>query len=127
MSRSHLLPFAIALAVAAPTPLAALGANNTLPASKTGRSQTTITPDALKPVTCAALSLTTLITGVNGTTNADLILGTATADTISGGNGNDCILAGAGNDAINCGPGTDIAIGGPGTDSFNANCETQIQ
>ena len=126
--REHKHALLIALSGAAATmPLVALGANNTLPVSNGGRSQTTITANTLKPAACAAITLTTLISGVTGTANADLLLATAAADTITASGGNDCILGGAGNDNINCGNGTDIAIGGPGTDIFNSNCETRVQ
>ena len=118
---------ALTLSVAALAPLAAPGATNTLPASKAGRSQTSIGADTLKPSSCSAITLTNLVTGISGTASADLLLATAAADTITAAGGNDCILGGGGNDTINCGAGIDVAIGGPGTDTFNANCETQIQ
>jgi Ca2+-binding RTX toxin-like protein len=106
---------------------AALGAASTVSGSRSGKYVTPITADTLKPASCSAITLTTLVTGNTGTAGADLELGSAAADTISAGGGNDCILAGGGNDNISCGTGTDVAIGGPGTDVFNVNCETQIQ
>jgi Ca2+-binding RTX toxin-like protein len=117
----------LSLTIAALTPLAALGAGNTIPATMTGRSQATITANTLKPSACSAITLSTLKIGVSGTSSAELLLATAGADTITAGGGNDCVLGGAGNDTIDCGNGTDIAIGGPGTDTFANNCETQIQ
>lgn len=102
------------------------GANN-VPQSRVTKYVTAITANTLKPAACSAITLTTVVAGVNGTTGADLLLGTAAADTISAGNGNDCVLGGGGNDSINCGAGTDVAVGGPGTDTFNSNCETQVQ
>ncbi len=106
---------------------AALGAANSLPTSRSGKYVTAITADTLKPSSCSAITLTTLVVGNTGTAGNDLELGSASADTMSAAGGNDCILGGGGNDSINCGTGTDVAIGGPGTDTFNANCETQIQ
>ena len=86
-----------------------------------------ITANTLKPDSCSAITLTTVVVGNTGTAGNDLELGSAAANTMSAAGGNDCVLGGGGNDSINCGAGTDIAIGGPGTDTFNANCETQIQ
>jgi len=106
---------------------AALGAGNTIPGTNTTKYTTPITANTLKPSSCSAITLTTLVIGSTGTAGADLELGSAAADTISAGGGNDCILAGGGNDNISCGTGTDVAVGGPGTDVFNVNCETQIQ
>jgi Ca2+-binding RTX toxin-like protein len=116
-----------ALTLAAATPLVALGADNTLPTSNTGRSQTTITANTLKPAACAALTLAVVTTSVSGSNSAELLLATANPDTITARNGTDCVLGGAGDDTINCGSGNDVAIGGPGTDTFANNCETQIQ
>jgi Ca2+-binding RTX toxin-like protein len=104
-----------------------LCAANTIPGSQSGKYVTAITADTLKPSSCSAITLTTLVIGNTGTSGNDLELGSAAADTMSSGGGNDCVLGGGGNDSINCGTGTDVAIGGPGTDTFNANCETQIQ
>lgn len=105
----------------------ALAAGNTVPGSKLGRSATAITPTTLKPATCSAISVTTLVTGTAGTAASELLLATAAANTITAAGGSDCVLGGGGNDSINCGAGVDVAIGGPGVDTFNANCETQIQ
>ena len=106
---------------------AGMCAGNTVPLSRSTRYVAGITADTLKPSSCSAITLTTLVTGNTGTAGNDLELGSAAADTISANGGNDCVVAGGGNDSINCGTGTDVAIGGPGTDTFNANCETQIQ
>ncbi len=106
---------------------AALGAANAIPGSRSGKYVTPITADTLKPSSCSAITLTTIVVGNTGTAGNDLELGSAAADTRSAGGGNDCVLGGGGIDNINCGTGTDVAIGGPGTDVFNANCETQIQ
>jgi Ca2+-binding RTX toxin-like protein len=104
-----------------------LAASNAVTAPSLGRSQSSIGANNLKPSSCAALTLTTLVVGVTGTANNDLVLGSASADVISSAGGNDCVVGGGGNDSINCGAGTDVAIGGPGIDTFNLNCETQIQ
>jgi Ca2+-binding RTX toxin-like protein len=106
----------------------AFSAANTVPGTKIWKSTpVAITADTLKPSACSAITLTTIVQGVTGTSGNDLLLATSAADTISAGGGNDCVLAGGGNDSINCGTGTDVAVGGPGTDTFNSNCETQIQ
>ena len=104
----------------------ALTAANSVLASGAGRNVTTINANALKPASCAALSLTTVISGVTGTAGNDLLVGTSGANNMSAAGGNDCVLGGAGNDTINGGTGTDVCIGGTGTDTFT-NCETQIQ
>ncbi len=105
----------------------AVGAGNTVPGSKVTRYATAITANTLKPIDCAAITLTTVVAGNAGTNAAELVLGSAAANSMSSGGGNDCVLGGGGNDSINCGAGTDVAIGGPGTDTFNSNCETRIQ
>jgi Ca2+-binding RTX toxin-like protein len=109
------------------TATSALSASNTVPGTKAGRpTPVAITADTLKPSSCSGITLTTIVSGVTGTSGNDLELGTAGVDAISSGAGNDCVLAGGGNDSINCGLGTDVALGGPGTDTF-LNCETQVQ
>jgi Ca2+-binding RTX toxin-like protein len=110
---------------------AALGvftASSTVPASNVGRSQATIDANALKPAACAALNLTTVVAGTNGTAGNDLILGPSTASTLNGNGGADCIVGGGGNDTLNgnSNTGTDVCIGGPGTDTFK-KCKTSIQ
>ena len=104
----------------------ALSAGNAVPGTRLSRVVTPITANTLKPASCAAITLTTVTAGVNGTAAAELLLGGPGVDTMTARGGNDCVLGGGSNDAINCGAGTDVAIGGPGTDTFNANCETQI-
>ena len=104
----------------------ALGATNPVPGSRTGRIVQSIGADNLKPAACAGITLTTLISGVTGTSGNDLLLGTSAANTMNGAGGNDCILGGGGNDAITGGAGTDVCIGGPGTDTFTT-CETTVQ
>ena len=116
---------ASALALAAAD--SARTAPNTVGGSRAGRIVQSIGANDLKPSSCSGITLTTLVSGVTGTANADLLLGTSAANTMSAAGGDDCILGGGGNDSINCGTGTDVAIGGPGTDTFNLNCETQIQ
>jgi Ca2+-binding RTX toxin-like protein len=102
-------------------------AGNSVSSPRLGRAQSAIGPNTLKPSSCSALTLTTLVTGVTGTANNDLQLGGSAGQSMSAAGGNDCIHGGGGNDSINCGSGTDVAIGGPGTDTFSLNCETQIQ
>ncbi|MEO7429238.1 MAG: hypothetical protein ABIY48_07615 [Acidimicrobiales bacterium] len=103
---------------------------NAVATTKLSDSSRSITPDTLKPVECAAITLTAKLSGtavINGASTAELITGSAIIDTIAGNGGNDCLLGGGGNDSLNGGTGTDVCIGGPGTDTFNASCETQIQ
>jgi Ca2+-binding RTX toxin-like protein len=99
---------------------------NAVPASKVTRVVLAITANTLKPSTCSAITLTTVVSGIAGTTGNDLLLGTAGAETMTAVAGSDCVLGGGGNDVIDGGPGTDVCIGGPGTDTFT-NCETQVQ
>ncbi len=126
MRAAHLfvtaLTLAISLAVGAGS---AQPAGNVIPGSRATRLVTATTANTLKPVTCAALTLTAVV-GITGTGANELLLGTAAANTMSAAGGNDCVLGGGGNDTINGGAGTDVCIGGPGTDTFT-NCETQIQ
>ena len=103
-----------------------VAAGNAVPASNAGRYSVAITANTLKPASCAALTLTTVVVGVTGTSGADLLLGTAGADTMNAAGGTDCVLGGGGNDSINGGAGVDVCIGGPRTDTFS-NCETQTQ
>lgn len=117
----------VALAIGLLPVNGALGAGNAVPGSKVTRYTTAVTVNTLKPVTCAGITLTTVVAGTTGTNGADLLLGSAAANSMSSSGANDCVLGGGGNDSINCGAGTDVAIGGPGTDTFNANCETRIQ
>lgn len=119
-----LVAVALVLALLAVGP--AHGAPNTVPATKVARYGTAISANTLKPSSCAAITPTTLVTGITGTAGADLQLGSALVDAMSGNNGNDCILGGGGDDAIAGGNGTDVCIGGPGTDTFTG-CETQLQ
>ena len=119
----------MALVVAVLAPAAAttaLGASSTVPGSKASHTVQSIGANNLKPTACAAITLTTLVIGINGTGGNDLLLGSAGIDVMNGGAGNDCILGGGGNDAITGGTGTDVCIGGPGTDTFTG-CETSIQ
>jgi Ca2+-binding RTX toxin-like protein len=102
---------------------------NTVASTKVEDDSRTIGANDLKPVECAALALTTLVTGSaisNGTSGNDLELGTSGNDNMNGGGGNDCLIGGAGTDTLNGGPGTDVCIGGGGNDTFKG-CETQIQ
>jgi Ca2+-binding RTX toxin-like protein len=107
--------------------ISALAATNSVPATKAGISESAISVDDKKPKPdCSGIAVTSLVTGVTGTNNPDLLLGTAGIDAMTGRNGGDCIVGGAGNDTLTGGAGTDVCIGGPGTDTF-VTCETQIQ
>lgn len=107
--------------------ISALAAANSVPATKAGRSSSTIGVNNLKPPQCAALNLTAIVVGTDGTGANELVLGSAAGQTMRGRGGADCVLGGGGNDALRGDAGIDVCIGGPGTDSFNATCETQIQ
>jgi Ca2+-binding RTX toxin-like protein len=101
-----------------------------VPATKAGRTQLAVTPDALKPAACSGITLTALVIGngvVNGTDASELILGGTGIDVMDGQKGSDCILGGGGADTIRGSQDTDVCIGGPGVDAFHATCETQIQ
>ena len=109
--------------------VAALAATNTVPATRLANLLNSVGVNNLKPSACAAISLTTLVTGagtINGTGGNDLILGSSGADIIDGKGGADCILGGGGDDDIRGSKGGDVCIGGPGIDTFT-NCETAIQ
>ena len=103
----------------------ALTAANSVAQTGAGRSNTTISANTLKPSSCAALTLTTVVAGTNGTNGADLLAGSSGNDNMTARNGSDCVLGGAGNDSIDGGGGTDICIGGSGTNTFTA-CEAQL-
>jgi Ca2+-binding RTX toxin-like protein len=107
----------------------ALTASNAVSPSKADDSSHTIDADAVKPSECAALTLSSRISGsgaIPGTPGNDLITGGSTSDTISGLGGDDCIQASGADDAIDGGPGNDVCIGGSGTDTFIA-CEAEHQ
>jgi Ca2+-binding RTX toxin-like protein len=117
--------FAVVLTVGTSAQTAA----NTVSTTKIEDDTRTIGANDLKPVECAALVLTAIVTGATistGTNGNDLELGTSAADNMNGGGGNDCLIGGGGDDTLNGGAGTDVCIGGPGTDTFKG-CETQIQ
>jgi Ca2+-binding RTX toxin-like protein len=123
------LPFLMLAVIVTVSSTAQTGAN-TVTSTKADNDSRTIGVNDLKPTECAALVLTTLLTGsgtISGGNANELIIGSAGVDTINGGGGDDCILGGGGNDAIQGGGGIDVCVGGPGTDTFSNNCETQIQ
>jgi Ca2+-binding RTX toxin-like protein len=124
----------------------ALAASNTVPESGADEDVFAITPNDLKPSDCAALNLTSLVSGagsitgtnandlivasagdddIRGRSGADCILAGAGMDTIRGQAGGDIILAGAGDDDLRGGPGNDVCNGGAGTDT-SQGCETEI-
>ncbi|MGI9658912.1 MAG: hypothetical protein ACR2OD_08385, partial [Gaiellaceae bacterium] len=88
----------------------ALTASNTVPASNLGEDLRSITANDVKPVECAGISLTAIVT--NGTAANELVLGTAGAETnLRGRRGDDCILGGAGNDTIRANRDNDVLLG----------------
>lgn len=103
----------------------ALTAANSVAQTGAGRSNAAISANTLKPTACAALSLTNVVAGTNGTSSADLLTGGSGNDDMTARNGNDCVLGGAGNDSIDGGPGNDVCIGGSGTNTFTS-CEMQL-
>ncbi len=75
-----------------------------------------------------ALSLSTLINSIQGSTTADtitsldeddVIRGGLNADTINSGSGDDVIYGEAGDDTINAGDDNDIIVGGRGADAID--------
>jgi Ca2+-binding RTX toxin-like protein len=109
--------------------LVGLTATNSVPTTRLDQASRAITPNDLKPAACAALNLTTIVTGsgtINGGNGNSLILGSAGADQIRGKKGDDCLVGGGGNDRLDGDQGVDVCIGGPGTDTFTADCETRI-
>jgi Ca2+-binding RTX toxin-like protein len=116
-------------------------ASNSVPASNLDEDVQSITANDLKPLECAGLNLTAVVTA--GTAGNDLVVGTGAGDTVSGRQGADCIVAGAGadtlrgdqgndvllgqagNDRLFGGGGTDVCYGGGGSNTFK-KCETQI-
>jgi len=108
--------------------ISALAATNTVPGSFAERDVSAISVDDKKPKPdCNGITLTVLVTGVNGGNPNELIVGTGAVESFRGFNGDDCIVGGGGNDTLRGDGGTDVCIGGPGTDTFHATCETQIQ
>lgn len=107
----------------------AVTAGAVVPSSRAGTVKRNFDANAVKPASCAALSVTKIVTGTGsfaGTSASELLLGSAAVDSVDGGSGNDCLLGGDSADTVNGGQGTDVCIGGPGIDVF-LNCETQIQ
>jgi Ca2+-binding RTX toxin-like protein len=96
-------------------------------APKLGDISRVVNVNELKPTACNALTLTSVIVGNTGNSQANLLLGSAAGTTMNGQGANDCVMGGGGNDTLRGGAGTDVCIGGPGTDTFAANCETRIQ
>ncbi len=117
--------------------------SNAVPPSSAGEQTHTPVVDDFKPAACAALSLTSLVTGsgvISGTGGNDLILGSNAADTITSNAGDDCVLAGGGNDGIfagtggGAGGGSDVLDAGSGSDTCHGeagmptyiSCETVV-
>jgi Ca2+-binding RTX toxin-like protein len=88
-----------------------------------------ITPNTLKPAQCAALNLTTLLTGngnITGTSAPELILGGPAAQTLKGSGGGDCLIGGGGVDHLQGAGGFDVCIGNATTIFNNCN-QTYVQ
>jgi Ca2+-binding RTX toxin-like protein len=117
-----------ALAALAAVASLTLTATNTVPSTHVGRRQLSIDANALKPAACAALNLTNLVVGSNGTAANDLILGPAAGSTFAGNGGVDCMVGGAGKDKFtgNGPKAGDVCIGNGGSDTFT-KCTTSIQ
>jgi Ca2+-binding RTX toxin-like protein len=105
-------------------------ANVAVPVTRLTNQARAVTANTLKPASCSAITLTTVVvcTGGNcdGSNANELLLGTANAERIRGRGGTDCILGGGGNDQLVGNGSSDVCIGGSGTDTFTT-CETQIQ
>jgi Ca2+-binding RTX toxin-like protein len=127
LARLRVLVLVLVAAVGA-TAVLTLTASNTVPATNVGRQQLGIDANALKPAACAALNLTNLVVGTNGTAANDLILGPAAASNFNGNGGADCMVGGAGKDRFtgNGPKAGDVCIGNGGTDNFT-KCTTAIQ
>jgi Ca2+-binding RTX toxin-like protein len=110
--------------------LSAFSATNVVPNIRLGQQIQAVTANALKPVECSALNLTTIVVcsggNCDGTRASELILGTAAGERIRGRGGRDCIVGGGGDDNLMGNNSQDVCIGGPGNDTF-LTCETQIQ
>jgi len=108
----------------------AVAATNTVPASRLDQVTSAINANALKPASCSAVALTSVVicTGGNcdGTSASELVLGTSAGERIRGRGGTDCIVGGGGDDQLVGNGASDVCIGGPGNDTFTT-CETQIQ
>ena len=81
-----------------------LTASNTVSASNASLTTAAITPNTLKPPECAAVSLSSLVTGSGGTvetlTGGSLIVGSASSETLKASTGNNCVVGGAGSDTV---------------------------
>ena len=100
---------------------------NAVPATRVTNQNNSININNLKPVACASMHLTNLVSGsgtLTGTEGNDLILGSSGADIIDGLGGNDCIVGGGGDDSINGNNGTDVCLGGSGNNTFTS-CEVE--
>jgi len=123
----------IALAILIMTSVSlAFAANIAVPTTHLTNQARSIIPNTLKPASCSAITLTTIIYcpigggNCDGTAANELILGSPNIDIIQGKGGSDCILGGGGDDDISGSQAKDVCIGGPGTDIFK-KCETTIQ
>jgi len=128
MKPSRLFRFAgiFLFALIAVNVASAFAAANSVPATRLDDDAFPITANDLKPSECAALNLTNIVVGGNGTAGNDLILGTAGNDTLRGGNGDDCIVGGGGNDRLDGQRGNDILLGQDGNDRLRGSQDTDI-
>ncbi|HMP38871.1 MAG TPA: hypothetical protein PKA05_00680 [Roseiflexaceae bacterium] len=103
-------------------------AANSVPTTRLGTDQRSISVNNLKPNSCSAQNVSNLIVGsgiFTGTSGNDLLLGSDGDDEIYGGGGNDCLVGGGGDDILIGGDGNDTCIGGAGSDTYDVSCENQ--
>ena len=110
--------------------ISAYAANIAVPSTRLTDQARAITANTLKPTSCAAITLTSVVvcTGGNcdGSNANELLIGTPGSERIRGRGGNDCILGGGGDDQLVGNGKSDVCIGGPGFDTF-LTCENMIQ
>lgn len=108
----------------------ALTASNTVAASNAGTTALSITPNTLKPPECAAITLTSLVTGSGGNvesfTGGSLIIGSASSETLKSSIGNNCVVGGAGTDTVDVriSGGTEFCIVSSATVANARGCTT---
>lgn len=113
---------AAALLVIALSADAGYATANIVPPSRAGLFVHGTVANDLKPAQCAALNLSTIVTGdgnLAGTRGSDLIIGGPAAQTLTGAGGDDCLIGGGGDDVLRGGKGDDVLIAGPGDDDLD--------
>lgn len=121
----RLMLLALPLAIGA-TVVTAAASTVAVPTGSVTDVSSAVTADDLKPVECAAITLTSVVSGsgtfagAGGTVN-ELITGSAGVDVISGNGGDDCILAGGGDDTVNGNGEVDVILGQAGNDTLNGD------